>query len=245
MGCIKLHILDEQYKRTEMQVSYFNKELTSNFCTENPRKWTLVNRIDPTGMYIVGIDGKPVIYDEENEWSANASSDVQKIGNAMMRTPEGKKVFNDMAATEYGITMNYKEGFHPEDRDKLGETKIKYDGDGKVTDVTINLFDGKIKENIAEYQHSNQSGRQEPAEYKQVLSEQAPTMTERIGQVGAHEGTHATNPQAMPYRINASTREEKKRIAEIPAVATEMKVIRQTTEFNRPIRPRLYPLRTR
>jgi hypothetical protein len=28
MGCIKLHILDEQYQRTELKVNYFNKELT-------------------------------------------------------------------------------------------------------------------------------------------------------------------------------------------------------------------------
>ena len=30
MGCVKLHILDEQYKSTELKVSYINKELTLN-----------------------------------------------------------------------------------------------------------------------------------------------------------------------------------------------------------------------
>jgi hypothetical protein len=49
MGCIKLHILDEQYYRTELQVSYINKKLTSNFCTENLRSGMLVNQIDPDG----------------------------------------------------------------------------------------------------------------------------------------------------------------------------------------------------
>jgi hypothetical protein len=30
MGCLKLEILDEYYKKPEMRVSYFNKELTLN-----------------------------------------------------------------------------------------------------------------------------------------------------------------------------------------------------------------------
>jgi len=38
MGCVKLHILDEQCKRTELTVSNINKELTSNFCAENTRR---------------------------------------------------------------------------------------------------------------------------------------------------------------------------------------------------------------
>ena len=49
MGCVKLHILDEQYKRTELQVSYVNKELTSNFCTKNLRSGMLIRYIDPDG----------------------------------------------------------------------------------------------------------------------------------------------------------------------------------------------------
>ena len=65
MGCVKLHILDEQYKRTELQVSYFNKELTSNFCAENARKVLLyaycannpVNNIDPDGRQVSVLEG--------------------------------------------------------------------------------------------------------------------------------------------------------------------------------------------
>jgi len=39
VGCIKLDILNEQYKRTEFKVSYFKKELTSNFCAKNARRY--------------------------------------------------------------------------------------------------------------------------------------------------------------------------------------------------------------
>jgi len=38
MGCVKLHILDKQYKKTELKVSNINKELTLNFCAENTRR---------------------------------------------------------------------------------------------------------------------------------------------------------------------------------------------------------------
>jgi len=41
MGCVKLQILDEQYKSTGLKVSYFNKKLTSNFCAENVRSYQL------------------------------------------------------------------------------------------------------------------------------------------------------------------------------------------------------------
>jgi hypothetical protein len=49
MGCIKLHILDEQYKQTELKVSYGKKELTSNFCAVNRRSGMLIRFIDPDG----------------------------------------------------------------------------------------------------------------------------------------------------------------------------------------------------
>ena len=41
MGCVKLHILDEQYKRTELKVSCFNIKLTSDFCSQNARSASL------------------------------------------------------------------------------------------------------------------------------------------------------------------------------------------------------------
>jgi RHS repeat-associated protein len=39
VGCVKLHILDKQYKRTELKVSYSRKELTSKSCAKNLRRY--------------------------------------------------------------------------------------------------------------------------------------------------------------------------------------------------------------
>ena len=41
MGCLKLHILDEQYYRTEQRESCFTRELTQKFSTENVRSYSL------------------------------------------------------------------------------------------------------------------------------------------------------------------------------------------------------------
>ena len=60
MGCLKLHILDKQYKRTELRVSYFNKKLTQSFCADNLRRWTLVSRIDPDGRADFWFDGRMI-----------------------------------------------------------------------------------------------------------------------------------------------------------------------------------------
>jgi hypothetical protein len=61
-------------------------------------------------------------------------------------------------------------------------------------------------------------------------------MTERIGEVGTHEGTHATNPNAMYHKVGEVN-------AERTANALEMKVIKQTEELNRPISIIFKPLK--
>ena len=60
MGCVKLHILDKQYKRTELKISYTNKELNFNNSVQNERKGTLIRYVDPNGMDWYE-------YDEEDE----------------------------------------------------------------------------------------------------------------------------------------------------------------------------------
>jgi len=49
LGCLKLHILEQQDKRTELKVSYRNKELTLKNTVLKERRETLIRFIDPDG----------------------------------------------------------------------------------------------------------------------------------------------------------------------------------------------------
>ncbi len=51
MGCVQLNILEQQYKRTELKVSYRNKELTLKNTVLNERSNILIRFIDPDGMW--------------------------------------------------------------------------------------------------------------------------------------------------------------------------------------------------
>lgn len=59
MGCVKLHILDQQYKNTELKVSCVKKELTLKNSAVNGRKAILVRYIDPDGKRGEDTSGKP------------------------------------------------------------------------------------------------------------------------------------------------------------------------------------------
>jgi len=73
MGCIKLEILDQQYKRTEIKVSSPQKELTSNFFVTSTRREIVVKYVDPTGMgWVEGENG--VSWDQ----NTNSSEDFAK-----------------------------------------------------------------------------------------------------------------------------------------------------------------------
>jgi RHS repeat-associated protein len=196
------------------------------YCMNNPVKYT-----DPTGMYIVGTDGKAVIYDEKNGWSANASQDVQRIGNAMMLTPVGKEVFNSMLGTEFGISMNINPGLNSINDENLGRTNIYTNREsGEITKVDVILYEGGIKDHLDYYKEmGNTPGAKGNTEKAQLLLDQQPTLTERIGQVGVHEGEHATNPIAQGFIVGREAE------AEPQAVRKEIQAIRQTTEFHRPL----------
>ena len=75
-----------------------------SYARGNPLKY-----IDPTGQYIVGIDGNPVTYTRNSDgnviWSKNASADVQRIGNAMLQTKTGAESLGNMIDAKHGISL--------------------------------------------------------------------------------------------------------------------------------------------
>ncbi|GHT00793.1 hypothetical protein FACS189421_13220 [Bacteroidia bacterium] len=122
MGCIKLHILDEQYKSTELKISYFNKELTENNSVENPRRWTLVKYVDPDGkdikLYNVFLNTNGN-YEYKNGVSTTTNSALKDV----LSTKEGVTFFAQFA----------KAG------DVVGG--YKFTKDGALSNVTLKLWD--------------------------------------------------------------------------------------------------------
>lgn len=56
MGCLKLHISEHQYKRTELKVSYINKELTLKNSAVKERSYLKARYYDPKWSIFINVD---------------------------------------------------------------------------------------------------------------------------------------------------------------------------------------------
>jgi len=99
MGCIKLSILDEQYK-SGIKVSSPQEELTPDFCVLNVRRDIVVKYVDPTGMVVEGVSEvsamrvKNEIHNSFQGEKFSALRDLFQLdGNKMKQIDEG--AFND------------------------------------------------------------------------------------------------------------------------------------------------------
>ena len=184
-----------------------------SWCAANPIRFT-----DPTGMYILGKDGKRVSYNTNTKsLSKNAPDDVKSIGNAMLKTSVGKTILIRMLKSSYPIKMNF------------GETHdAKY---GKAT-TTIKIYTSPLKKTtrsifkveIILYKEQIQNHLSDDVMY----SGKGLTKEELIGAIGTHEGEHATNPEA-----NSTLNEglpNAKSIAENLATAAEQQYIDEITK---------------
>lgn len=82
--------------------------LAEKYSGVSPYLWCAANPIkfgDKNGMYLKGIDGNPVFFDKKRGWTSNATPSIAKIGGAMMRTKQGKKILSRMMKTDYPITL--------------------------------------------------------------------------------------------------------------------------------------------
>ncbi len=182
--------------------------------------------IDPDGNKIVDTKGN-VVYTHETGWK-NASVGSMRIGNAMMRTPVGSEMFNALVNADYDVTLtlssNSSDG-------RLGGMTPAYHKDGSLAKVKIVVYEDEVKSEVnmisekKDILNNNPGVKVRTSEKGQALLDNLPTVEERIGQVGVHEGEHATNKQAQSkFNPDKASREGF-------ANAKEIEAIKQTPEY--------------
>ena len=166
-----------------------------SYCAGNP----IIFR-DADGNYIVGIDGQPVTYttgkDGQINWSSNASADVQRLGNAMLKYPTGNEVFNKMQQTDYAISVKISPDIKT---DRVGYTNKNLlwnkttNKVAKVKSMDITLYEGnykEMKEKIAK--GVNYNSTQQGALYQESI-EKTNSLDNALAADLVHEGIHATD----------------------------------------------------
>ena len=133
MGCVELHILDEQYKRTELSVSYINKKPTLNNSAVKPRRWILVLYIDPDGRDVWEINGSGEIVNRIKDKTQDAFFMVAKDADGnYQRTfttdADGNKTYNSISF-EYG-TVESQRTTALNSTDSYDTYKVRGDGNG-------------------------------------------------------------------------------------------------------------------
>jgi len=118
MGCVKLHILDEQYKSAELKVSYINKKLTSNFCIENVRSYHLYLFSGNILTNIAGVAAGAYVYDANGNMTHDGRRgfDVEyNLIDLVYRVKENgtvKVTYKYLAdGTKLGVIDNNNKGF--------------------------------------------------------------------------------------------------------------------------------------
>jgi RHS repeat-associated protein len=181
--------------------------------------------LDPDGNKIVDANGNE-IYTQKDGWAKNASVGAQRIGNAMMLTQAGNEMFNKLVNTSYDVTLTLSSNEGP--NGNLGAMTPTYDKDGNIVKADIVVFEKSIKNDVKKFSdikkvlENNPNASVETTEEGHALLDNMPTSEERIGQVGVHEGEHATNKQAQEkFNPDKKSREALANMKEMEAIKQE------------------------
>ena len=183
------------------------------YCLNNPIKY-----VDPSGGKVVDPTGKQITYENGN-WSSNATAEVKKVGEAMMRNNVGEEQFSKMMSVEHPISIRIQ--------DKtprfglLGVSKVTT-SNGKIEKVEITLYNDAI-EDITNIVNCSTKGEIVERYRNNMSAEQLQKITsdDVLGATATHESVHAVDEKS-----NAAGEPDKSK-RETNPVAKEVEYIKQ------------------
>jgi len=168
------------------------------YCAGNPIKY-----IDVDGKYIKGTDGGKATYSKKTGWS-NASNDAIRIGNALLKTRNGRFYLREMMKKNYPIELLMSKATRSSKKEdvteyRLGEANFSYNiKTGEVLSGTFTIFEGSINDMI------KQGGTPLAMRYRGLKDND-----ERIGVAAAHEAFHLTDKQNILDKEENDSRKRK------------------------------------
>lgn len=185
--------------------------------------------IDPDGNVIVDATGTPITYSAKAGWSSNVTTDVRRIGTAMMNTPKGTEMFNKMMNASNNITITIDAGIG--DGANMGITNSKKEG-SNIGTANIVIYEGKAQEKLGQLNKAKEAldngGRfsSTPSEKTQAFLDNMPANVDEImAATAGHEAEHATNKAA-----NSNFEPDQTKCEEV-ANKTQIEIIKQTPEY--------------
>ncbi len=176
-----------------------------NFVANNP-----IIYVDPDGKDIVDSKGRTAVRIDKSgsiEYTEYATADIKRVVSSMIVSSVGKQITQDMVTAPQKITITIsketlyknpktgetsttkKEGFS---NIVGGDTKSTSDGKGGLAKADITVYEGSIDKLI---KTPNQSMY---------------TKEEHVGNIGVHEGTHATDKDSNSKTAKPGTNVEEK-----------------------------------
>ena len=183
-----------------------------------------VRYIDPDGRVIVDSNNNVIF--KNGKWRGNGSVGARRIGEAMMLTPVGKELFNQLVESETRVLLVLDPGVG--DGKKNGEAIINHTNNT----ATITIFEGMAIKKLAELQNAksqiDQGGTVDDATSssdKERLKNMPVSVEEIIGQKAVHESVHVLDKGSQrKYQPDEEKSEE------LP-VKREIEAVKQTPEY--------------
>jgi len=196
------------------------------YCVNNPLVY-----MDLSGKYLVGKDGNPVEF-KNGTWSENVTPEIERMGNAMLKTKVGSKALGNMMDGKHPITVQFDTKYVGNVLAKTETDKhTSYDKNGKVSSViiksqtvTINInaiqdvLDGKTK-----------SPSSEGKKLLNAYTSSCSNVDQAIGAAATHEGFHTTE-EGQLLKEKYKNGETKTNEAEERARELEYKALEETLE---------------